>query len=126
MIISFDRVEFKLNDKDNPERAPKNQMNVVVGKPGQYFVKFQPTGLREDAGQTTIPYLDIQAIVTEPPAPIGGIGIYYKHIQNYGGFVGLKMLSADLSDMVNINGFENFSKNIFDAFNKTVPDTIET
>lgn len=49
--------------------------------------------MEQDAGQTTIPFLDIQPVITDPPAALGGFGIYYKGNEGVAGFVALKLIT---------------------------------
>lgn len=88
-----------LDEPDCSELAPtyNNAVNKKLSTPGKKFIRFQPTDFKKDAAQTTVPYFDIQEIVTNPPTPLQGIGIYYKGIEGFGGFVGLKLLTADIA-----------------------------
>ncbi|XP_063977277.1 uncharacterized protein LOC135162578 [Diachasmimorpha longicaudata] len=64
------------------------------------YVKFQPTDNIKDFGQTTVPFLDSQDVVAEPPIPLSGVGLYYKGQKGYGGFIGLKLMSFDFTELV--------------------------
>lgn len=59
------------------------------------YLNFGPTDLEKDAGQTTIPYLDIQPVVTIPPFPLSGAGIYHKGRKGSGGFVAPRIITYD-------------------------------
>lgn len=50
------------------------------------FIEFTNTGFVQDAAQRTVPFIDIQDVVSDPPVPLSGIGIYYKGQDGYGGF----------------------------------------
>ncbi|XP_062125898.1 uncharacterized protein LOC133838719 [Drosophila sulfurigaster albostrigata] len=67
-----------------------------LSKDGQYL-EFVNTGMEQDAAQTTIPFIDIQDVVSNHPVPLSGIGIYYKGSLGYGGFVAPKIISYDIS-----------------------------
>ncbi|XP_044014132.1 uncharacterized protein LOC122856523 [Aphidius gifuensis] len=93
-----ERNEIILKEADLPELTPHEKQQKILSKAGLNFVKFQPSDFRKDLSQTTVPYFDIQEIVTNPPTPIGGIGTYCKGVDGFGGFVGLKLLSIDYSN----------------------------
>ncbi|KAK0160117.1 hypothetical protein PV328_007556, partial [Microctonus aethiopoides] len=57
------------------------------------YLKFQASDLEQDASQTTIPFLDIQPVITNPPTALGGFGIYYKGEAGVAGFVALKLIT---------------------------------
>jgi len=50
------------------------------------FIEFTNTGFDQDAAQTTVPYIDIQEVVSEPVVPLSGIGVYFKGSDGYAGF----------------------------------------
>ncbi|XP_044010363.1 uncharacterized protein LOC122854015 [Aphidius gifuensis] len=64
------------------------------------FVKFGWSDYLKDIQQTPIPFLDIQPVVADPPAPLSGAGIYYKGQPGFGGFVGLKLVAYSYIDLV--------------------------
>lgn len=87
-----------LDKPDASELAPNDDAaNEIVSTPGKNFIKFQPTDFKKDTAQTTVPYLDTQEVITNPPTPLRGIGVYYKGIKKFGGFVGLKLFTADVA-----------------------------
>lgn len=42
-----------------------------------------------------IPFFDSQDVVTEPPAPLGGLGLFYKGQLGFGGFLSLKYITSE-------------------------------
>ncbi|KAF7989700.1 hypothetical protein HCN44_008374 [Aphidius gifuensis] len=93
-----DRIKLQLLNAKPSEHAPSDIAHKILSKPvNKYIVDFEPSSLDDDAGQTTIPYLDIQEVFTKPPAMIGGVGTYYKGIEGHGGYIGLKLISPDVS-----------------------------
>ncbi|KAH8372544.1 hypothetical protein KR200_006235, partial [Drosophila serrata] len=62
-----------------------------------HYVEFTNSGLQEDAAQTTVPLVDIQAVVSKPPVPLSGIGVYYRGSKGYGGYVAPKLITYDFS-----------------------------
>ena len=67
------------------------------------YLNFGPTDLIKDAAQTTIPFLDIQPVVTNPPFPLSGAGIFHKGSDESGGFVALRVITYDFSNHLNID-----------------------
>ncbi|XP_032580152.1 uncharacterized protein LOC6620262 isoform X1 [Drosophila sechellia] len=66
------------------------------------FIDFTNTGLDKDAAQSTVPFMDIQDVVSNPPVPLAGIGIYYKGRNGYGGFLGPKIITYDFTPHVQV------------------------
>nr|XP_011308187.1 PREDICTED: uncharacterized protein LOC105269546 [Fopius arisanus] len=89
--------EIKLEEPDIPIYGP--EVNEEVRGDGRY-VSFQPSDNLKDFGQTTVPFLDSQDVVAEPPIPLSGAGLYFKGQKGYGGFIGLKLMSFDFSEFV--------------------------
>ena len=67
------------------------------------YLKFGPTDLEKDAAQTTIPFLDVQPVTTNPPFPLSGAGIFHKGSDGSGGFVALRVITYDISNHLNID-----------------------
>ncbi|XP_011308186.1 uncharacterized protein [Fopius arisanus] len=89
--------EIKLEEPDISTLA--EGANIEIRGEGRY-VAFQPTDNLKDFGQTTVPFLDSQDVIAEPPIPLSGAGLYYKGQKGYGGFIGLKLMSFDFSEFV--------------------------
>lgn len=51
------------------------------------FIKFRPSDPDKDAGQSTVPFIDDQMVLTKNLAPLSGIGLYYKGKQGTGGYI---------------------------------------
>ncbi|KAF7987764.1 hypothetical protein HCN44_003627 [Aphidius gifuensis] len=81
---------------DRPDASEFSGKNNILSVPGMHYVKFQPTDLEKDAGQLTVPYFDIQEVVTNPPSPVGGVGTYYKGSPGFGGYIGLELLPVNI------------------------------
>lgn len=59
------------------------------------YVEFNVTNWENDLGQTTLPFFDSREVTSNPPSPLGGIGIYYKNYEpGTKEFVSLKTISA--------------------------------
>lgn len=93
------RTPVKLKSPDIPTltRAASN----IDSDPNQY-IEFTHTDLDRDVGQTTVPFLDAQDVVSNPPVPISGLGVYHKGQPLYGGFVGFKMFTYDFEPHIHV------------------------
>ncbi|KAI4457301.1 hypothetical protein MML48_8g00016302 [Holotrichia oblita] len=88
------RTRIPTDNLDIPTRAKSK--NTILSK-GNQFVEFAHTDMFKDAGQTTIPFIDIQDVVTKVPTPLVGAGLYYKSTEGYGGFIGLRIVTYDFT-----------------------------
>ncbi|KAH8420530.1 hypothetical protein KR009_011112 [Drosophila setifemur] len=75
--------------------------SLVLSRHNQY-IDFTNTGLDKDAAQSTVPFIDIQDVVSNPPVPLSGIGIHYKGRNGYGGFLGPKIITYDFTPHVQV------------------------
>ncbi|BFG02404.1 uncharacterized protein DMAD_01914 [Drosophila madeirensis] len=66
------------------------------------YIEFTNTGMDKDAAQSTVPFMDIQDVISNPPVPLSGIGIYYKGRNGYGGFLGPKIITYDFTPHVQV------------------------
>jgi len=93
------REKLNLDDLDVPTRSIARSMSL--SKHNQYL-EFVNSGMNQDAAQTTIPFIDIQDVVSNPPVPLAGIGVFYKSRPGYGGFVAPKIITYDFSPHVQV------------------------
>ncbi|KAH8312100.1 hypothetical protein KR044_009410 [Drosophila immigrans] len=93
----IDSKQLKIDNLDLPIRSTKRSQPLSKN---EQYLEFVNTGMEKDAAQTTIPFIDIQDVVSNPPVPLAGIGIYYKSSPGYGGFVAPKIISFDFADNV--------------------------
>ncbi|CAH2006796.1 unnamed protein product [Acanthoscelides obtectus] len=68
----------------------------------QRYIDFDRTDLAKDAGQTTIPYFDIQPVFNVPAVPLTGAGVFYKGRKGYGGFVAPKITTYNYANHFNL------------------------
>lgn len=61
------------------------------------FIKFQPTDLKKDMSQLTIPFFDAQPVTAAPVTWIEGIESYYRGRNGFGGFIGFQIYSYDVT-----------------------------
>lgn len=79
-------------------------------EPNQYL-DFTNTDFDSDAAQSTIPFIDIQEVTSEPLVPLSGVGTYHKGRDLSGGFVALKIITYDFSPHIQLPDYnENFAE----------------
>ncbi|KAH8310365.1 hypothetical protein KR044_000989, partial [Drosophila immigrans] len=88
---------LNISNLDLPTRSPYSSQPLSQE---EKYLEFVNTGMEQDAAQTTIPFIDLQDVVSNPPVPLAGIGIYYKNNPGYGGFVAPKIISYNFADFV--------------------------
>lgn len=96
----FYRTPLDLGEPDNPLLIKDN--HIPDSKSGQY-VEFRITDVRKDVGQSTIPYIDLQPIVTSPPMPLSGVGLTHKGAEGSGGYLALKLMHYDYTQHMQIS-----------------------
>ncbi|XP_050451579.1 uncharacterized protein LOC126851539 isoform X1 [Cataglyphis hispanica] len=95
-----DRTELKLIEPDIPIRTPTQ--NIPDSAINQYL-NFAPSDRRKDAAQSTIPFLDVQPIIPNPPVPIAGAGIFHKGRRGSGGFAALKLITYNFAPHLQVD-----------------------
>ncbi|XP_055840633.1 uncharacterized protein LOC129908272 [Episyrphus balteatus] len=91
-------------DGDDPAQGPSNNLIKLPPVPGQRsFIKLQPSNFKKDLGQTSCPLIDIRPVVSNPPSPMSGFGLYIEAAEGSCGILAAKLISPDLSDMADIN-----------------------
>ncbi|XP_030567505.1 uncharacterized protein LOC115767384 isoform X2 [Drosophila novamexicana] len=93
------RQKLILYNADVPTRTVVT--SLPLSKHNQY-IDFVNSGMDKDAAQSTVPFLDIQDVVSQPPVPLAGIGIYYKGRPGYGGFLAPKIITYDFTPHVQL------------------------
>lgn len=86
------RTPVKLDKPDIPTLSPAG--SVIDSKPNQY-IEFTHSDVVRDVAQTTVPFIDAQDVISKVPVALSGAGLYHKGQSNYGGFVGLKLITYD-------------------------------
>ncbi|KAG4078060.1 hypothetical protein HA402_002111 [Bradysia odoriphaga] len=90
---SFEWISSKLNrhrDYINLDENDLPEKSVIFSQPmwkQNLLVEFQSTDTAKDLSQSTIPYIDTQLVEPSHPAPLAGIGLYYKGIDGFGGYI---------------------------------------
>lgn len=95
-----DRTELKFIEPDIPIRNPvQNEPDSAMNQ----YLNFAPSDRRKDAAQSTIPFLDVQPIIPNPPVPIAGAGIFHKGRKGSGGFAALKLITYDFAPHLQVD-----------------------
>lgn len=81
--------------------------NYELSNPGKQYIKFEMSDWGSDASQTVLPFLDLTKVVTDPPAPLAGIGIFYKAQPKYAGYIALKAITTDYSSFMSDECLDN-------------------
>ncbi|XP_039313481.1 uncharacterized protein LOC105198718 isoform X2 [Solenopsis invicta] len=95
-----DRTELEYAEPDIPIR---NRVPNVPDTGENQYLNFAPSDRRKDAAQSTIPFLDVQPVVPNPPVPLAGAGIYHKGRKGSGGFVALKVITYDFAPHLQVD-----------------------
>ena len=91
------RTELSLKSPNIPTRTKAK--SLPISRPNT-FVKFTHSDINKDAAQTTVPFLDAQDVVNNPPVPLEGVGIILKGQDGYGGFITPKIKTFDYGPYV--------------------------
>jgi hypothetical protein len=91
------RVEISLK---YPHISTKARAKSLPISSPNTFVKFTHSDMGKDAAQTTVPFLDAQNVVNNPPVPLEGIGIFLKGQDGFGGFIAPKVKTFDYGPYV--------------------------
>lgn len=86
---------------DRSTNSPKKSMPIFEEN---IFVKFQPSDIKKDAAQSTIPFIDATPI--EALTPLNGVGLYLKTQYGYGGYIAPSLIVFDAA--MHITPINNF------------------
>lgn len=100
LTLFISRTRISINKVDVPT---KTTIPSQIKSTHNQFIEFTHTDYDKDAAQTTVPFIDSQNVVPILPMPASGAGIYFKSTGNYGGFIGLKLVTYDFSKHLNFS-----------------------
>lgn len=86
-----------LSNSDNPTKGKKH--TKITGK--GYYVKFNSSDRKKDAGQSTIPFFDAQQISSSQSFPLSGLGLVHRGAEGSGGFLTFRLMTLDFSHYLN-------------------------
>nr|XP_053657234.1 uncharacterized protein LOC128706306 [Cherax quadricarinatus] len=75
------------------------------------FIRFGPTDRRKDAAQLTVPFFDAQTVAPFPSTWFSGIELFHKGQAGSGGFLGLKVITYDLSRHMEVTDHDQIDVN---------------
>lgn len=91
-LISEDREEIIITDPDSPIRTNRIQERFDSDNK---FIQFRPSDIKKDLAQLTVPYIETVELEASEPRPLSGVGIYYKGMDGFGGYVAIKLIGFD-------------------------------
>ncbi|XP_050531458.1 uncharacterized protein LOC126900066 isoform X2 [Daktulosphaira vitifoliae] len=91
---NVERTEIKIDNSDLPTKL---KIPSVPDMTAHKYVKFTHSSITRDVAQTTLPFIDKQTVEPFPAIPLSGVGIYFKGIENYGGFIGANVFTYNFS-----------------------------
>lgn len=103
------RTPVKLIKPDIPIFSPTQ--SEIDSKTNQ-FIEFTHTDLERDVGQTTVPYIDSQDVISRVPVALSGAGIYHKGQHFFGGFIGLKLITYDFQPYINTPKLDSAAEDV--------------
>ncbi|XP_034478072.1 uncharacterized protein LOC117784440 [Drosophila innubila] len=88
------RQKLDVDSEHLPTQA--NEKSLPLSKHNQYL-EFVDSKIDSEI---TVPFIDIQDVVSNPRVPLGGIGIYYRSSPGHAGFVAPKIYTYDYGSHV--------------------------
>lgn len=84
--------------------------SLPTSKTNQY-IDFVNSDIDADAAQSTVPFIDIQEVVSDPIVPLSGVGVFHKGRDLSGGFIALKTFTYDFSAHIQLPNYsENYAE----------------
>ncbi|XP_049817673.1 uncharacterized protein LOC109609294 [Aethina tumida] len=90
------RAEKRINLK-NSDLPTKSFHSTKLSGSNEY-ITFTHSDLHKDVAQSTIPFIDSQAVAPRNPTPLAGIGIFHKREEGFGGFIAPKVFTFNIDD----------------------------
>ena len=92
---------FELKIQNTLPTKSKGKSSSITNGNG-FYVRFQVSSLKQDIGQSTVPFIDSQSVDPYPLSIITGAGLYHKGAHNSGGFIGVKLLTDDITPYIDL------------------------
>lgn len=90
------QIEIEIPKKRNPMQYIVKDLYLPETIPNAY-VRFGPSDLTYDIGQTTVPMIETYPLESRNPVALGGIGLTYKSNNDSAGFIALKTITYEFS-----------------------------
>ncbi|XP_061390164.1 uncharacterized protein LOC133325407 [Musca vetustissima] len=81
----------------SPDVPTRTKAKSVPDSRHNQYIEFTASDVYKDASQSTVPFIDTQHVVSMPPVPLAGVGIYHKGRPGYGGFIAPKLMTYDFT-----------------------------
>lgn len=82
---------------DDPDIPTRTKAKSQPDSRHNQYLEFSASSIQKDAAQSTVPFIDIQDVVSNPSVPLAGVGIYHKGRPGYGGFLAPKLMTYDFA-----------------------------
>lgn len=103
IIITTCRTHIDINNSNLPIKSTTpSELDMSSNK----YLTFTHSSIDHDVAQTTLPFIDMQTVAPYPGIPLSGLGIYFKGIKGFGGFIGASIFTYDLSNDINTKLFK--------------------
>ncbi|XP_065200277.1 uncharacterized protein LOC135831598 [Planococcus citri] len=103
---------WKGNDNTDASETPREKHRLLTKRPatlsqGDFslpdskpdsYVEFTHSDERSDAAQSTVPFIDIQEVASDPPMPLIGMGLIHKQSRGSAGFIEPKVFTYNVGE----------------------------
>ena len=101
-MIRIDLIFFISREKHHllstrPPTLSQGDFSLPNSKSDSYL-EFTYSDERADAAQSTVPFIDIQEVASEPPIPLVGLGLIHKQSGGSAGFVEPKVFTYNVGE----------------------------
>lgn len=96
-------ISLELPTKVGPDIPTRTNLKSTEYSETNSFLKFTHTSISKDLGQTTVPFIDSQNVTSEIATPLQGVGLYWRGVKGFGGFVALKIITIDHKTNIGLN-----------------------
>ena len=79
----------------NREAFKTSERSSAIDSYYNEYLTFEFTDIKKDLGQTIVPFIDMQSVITDPPVPLAGAALYHKGTEGHGGYIGLELRTFD-------------------------------
>ncbi|XP_004527139.1 uncharacterized protein LOC101457975 isoform X2 [Ceratitis capitata] len=87
---------------NNSDKSTRTIIKSIPDSRHNQYIDFINTSMDKDAAQSTVPFIDIQEVISNPPVPLSGLGIYHKGQRGYGGFLAPKIMTYDFTPHIRV------------------------
>lgn len=97
LAVDYKKTKLSIQEPDAPTRTTNIQDPFDSENK---FIEFEPSDIKKDLAQTTVPYIESVYLEATEPRPLSGLGLYYKGEYGFGGFVALKLVAYDFGPSI--------------------------